>query len=152
MNHLFHLPCDRHSYVWSPVGVFLVTSYKLRLVRLVVCVCVSEFGGYGSKCSDRHCCHCSQIFLSQVIMPGKYLMTGTAYVLMARTLFLPFSCLFRICLTLCRYLVVADLFVASSWLPFTSGIPRYLHCPQHLLQCPLAVQPLQSWSPCFSLI
>ena len=54
----------------------------------------------------------------QLIIPAGFLMTGRAYVLMAWTLFFPFSQLFRTCLTLYRYLVVADFLVSSSWFPF----------------------------------
>ncbi|KAF7642044.1 hypothetical protein LDENG_00265770 [Lucifuga dentata] len=50
----------------------------------------------------------------------------SAYMLMAWILFLPLSWLLRTCLTLWRYLAVADFLVSSSWLPLACGIPRYL--------------------------
>ncbi|KAF7640914.1 hypothetical protein LDENG_00005720 [Lucifuga dentata] len=53
-------------------------------------------------------------------------MTGSAYMLMAWILFRLLSWLLRTCLTLWRYLAVADLLAFSSWLPLACGIPRYL--------------------------
>lgn len=62
-----------------------------------------------------------------LIILGGYHVTGRAFLLMAWTLFFPFSRLgLRTGLTLCRCLVVADFLAASSWFPFTCGIPSCL--------------------------
>lgn len=66
--------------------------------------------------------------------------------------FLPFIWLFRTCITLYRYVVVANFLETSSWLPSACGIPRYWHYPEHLHYWLQVVQPIQFWSPCLSSI
>lgn len=44
----------------------------------------------------------------RIMIPEGYLITGNAYILMTWIWFLTFSWLFRICLTLQRYLIVVD--------------------------------------------
>lgn len=59
--------------------------------------------------------------------------------LMALTLFFPFSSLFRTCPTLCRVLAMADFLAVSSWFPF---VPRYLKLDGIM---PLMVRTAQPW-------
>ena len=71
------------------------------------------------------------------------------------------------CIELCSSYSVDSsgpaLLFLGTWLWLTSLQPPYschlplgsqgiCSCPEHLLWCPLVVQPLQLWSPCFSLI
>lgn len=62
--------------------------------------------------------------------------------LMALTLFFPFSSLFRTSPTLCRALAMADFLAVSSWFPFACGIPRYLKLDGIM---PLMVRTVQPW-------
>lgn len=57
----------------------------------------------------------SGIYVScgQLSIPGEYLMTHRAYLLMAQILFLPFSWLLNTCLTFWMYLATVDLL--ASW-------------------------------------
>lgn len=113
--------------------------------------------------------HCEELSSLDVsgfdlpLWPGCYVSWVSddwpAYMLMTRTLFLPFIWLFRTCRLLCRYLVMADFPAASSWLLIACGIPSSLYlswtsamlCSGTVVQSPQVWSPGLSWMPCTTL-